>query len=84
MSKVNIFHSDRGSEFKNQAIDELLQTHNIIRSLSAKRAPYDNAVSKSTYHIIKTEFVFGEKFNTIKYLELKFFDYVNWYNNHQI
>ena len=84
LSKVNIFHSDRGSEFKNQAIDELLKTHNITRSLSAKGTPYDNAVSESTYHIIKTEFVFGEKFNTIKDLELQFFDYVNWYNNHRI
>ena len=84
LSKVNIFHSDRGSEFKNKAIDELLRTHNITRSLSAKGTPYDNAVSESTYHIIKTEFVFGEKFTTIKDLELKFFDYVNWYNNHRI
>ena len=66
LNKVNMFHSDRGSEFKNKAIDELLQSHNITRSLSAKGTPYDNAVCESTYHIIKTEFVFGKKFDTGK------------------
>ena len=65
LSKVNIFHSDRGSEFKNKAIDELLKTHNITRSLSAKGTPYDNAVCESTYHIIKTEFVFGTHTHTV-------------------
>ena len=84
LSKINIFHSDRGSEFKNKAIDELLKTHKITRSLSAKGTPYDNAVAEATYKIIKTEFVFGEKFNNTKELKLEFFDYVNWYNNHRI
>ena len=39
---------------------------------------------KATYKIIKTEFIFNNKFDTIEELELKFFDYVNWYNNFRI
>ena len=84
LDKVNIFHSDRGSEYKNKAIDELIEIHGITRSLSKKGTPIDNAVAESMYHIIKTEFVFGEVFDTLDKLKLDFFDYVNWYNNHRI
>ncbi len=84
LSKISIFHTDRGSEFTNKAIDEIIETFNITRSLSKKGCPYDNAVAESTYNIIKTEFVFGEKFNTTSELEVKFYAYVNWYNNERI
>lgn len=32
LSKIQLFHTDRGREFKNQIIDELLETFNIQRS----------------------------------------------------
>lgn len=84
LNEINIFHTDRGSEFKNKAIDEIINTFKIKRSLSHKGCPYDNAVAESTYNIIKTEFVFGESFSSLDELEFKFFDYVNWYNNKRI
>lgn len=84
LDKVNLFHSDRGSEFKNKAIDELFDKHNIQRSLSHKGCPYDNAVAESTYKIIKTEFVFGCTFDNLYQLDLEFSDYVNWYNNFRL
>lgn len=43
-----------------------------------------NAVAEATYNIIKTEFVFGQKFNITCELEVKFQAYVNWYNNERI
>ena len=57
LSKVKIFHTDRGNEFKNQLIDELIDAFGITRSLSHKGCPYDNAVAEATYKIFKTEFV---------------------------
>jgi putative transposase len=36
LASVNIFHTDRGSEFKNVDIDELLSENKITRSLSNK------------------------------------------------
>jgi hypothetical protein len=33
------------------------------------------------YNTLKTELVFEESFDNIDALELKLFDYVNWYNN---
>jgi transposase InsO family protein len=78
---IGIFHTDRGSEFKNAVIDGIVEAFGITRSLSHKGTPLDNAVSESMYNILKTEMVFGEIFNTLEELELRLFEYVNWYNN---
>lgn len=84
LSDIKIFHTDRGSEFKNKEIDDIISAFGITRSLSHKGCPYDNAVAEATYNIIKTEFVFGEKFDSLQELSLKYFDYVNWYNTKRI
>lgn len=84
LSKINIFHTDRGNEFKNKLIDELINTFHITRSLSNKGNPFDNAVAEATYKIIKTEFAFNRIFNSLEQLETDLFDYVNWYNNIRI
>lgn len=36
LRQIQWFHTDDGSEFKNQKMDELLRTFNIDRSLSMK------------------------------------------------
>ena len=84
LSNINVFHTDSGSEIKNKIIDEVLQIFKIERSLSKKGCPYDNAVSKATYKIIKTEFTFNRIFKSFEELETELFDYVNWYNNIRI
>lgn len=78
LNKIEIFHTDRGNEFKKNIIDEVLDTFKIDRSLSAKGCPYDNAVAEATYKIIKTEFAFNRIFNDFEELERELFDYVNW------
>ena len=84
LRRIRIFHTDRGGEFKNQIIDGIIEAFGIERSLSAKGSPIDNAVAESMYNIVKTEFSFGEDFADCGELELKWFDYVNWYNNVRI
>lgn len=84
LNNINIFHTDRGNEFKNKIIDEVLTTFNIDRSLSKKGCPYDNAVAEATYNIIKTEFAFNRIFESFEELETELFNYVNWYNNIRI
>jgi len=84
LRQINIFHTDRGSEFKNQVIEQILNAFGIEHSLSAKGTPYDNAVAESMYNIIKTEFTFGRKFTDLDEFKLHWFDYVNWYNNIRI
>lgn len=84
LSHINIFHTDRGNEFKNKVIDEVITSFDIKRSLSKKGTPLDNAVIESTNHILKTEFVYQNRFQTLAELETKLFDYVHWYNNIRI
>lgn len=54
LCQIQWFHTDRGSEFKNQKMDEILNTFNIGRSLSMKGCPYDNAVAEATFKVMKT------------------------------
>ena len=84
LEEIRLFHTDRGNEFKNQLIEEILETFHIERSLSHKGCPYDNAVAEATFKIIKTEFIWNERFQDLEELKLKLWDYVNWYNNHRI
>jgi len=84
LRKINLFHTDRGSEFRNLVVDGILETFGIERSLSAKGTPTDNAVAESTYNIIKTEFAFGKDFASFEEFEIEWFDYANWYNNVRI
>jgi len=84
LDKIRIFHTDRGNEFKNKTIENILETFDITRSLSAKGNPYDNAVSEAGMKVIKTEFVYQEKFDSLEVLAMKLFDYINWYNNIRI
>ena len=84
LEEIRLFHTDRGNEFKNQTIEELLETFHIERSLSHKGCPYDNAVAEATFKIIKTEFVWNETFASLEELKLKLWDYIHWYNHHRI
>ncbi|MEG1286317.1 MAG: IS3 family transposase [Romboutsia sp.] len=84
LSKVQIFHTDRGNEFKNKVIDEVLKGFNIQRSLSKKGCPYDNAVAEAGYKVLKTEFVGKRIFKDIEELRKELRDYVLWYNYKRI
>lgn len=84
LRNINIFHTDRGNEFKNQLIEETLEAFDITRSLSHKGCPYDNAVAEATFKIIKTEFVKNQTFANLNELKLQLSDYVNWFNHHRI
>jgi len=80
LDNVEIFHTDRGKEFDNQSIDELLDVFQIERSLSRSGCPYDNAVSEATYRAFKIEFIYQQSFDSLFELQYELMDYVNWWN----
>lgn len=84
LGNIKLFHTDRGNEFKNQLIDEVLNTFNINRSLSMKGCPYDNAVAEATFKIFKTEFVKRKRFDSLYELQTRLTKYINWFNNKRI
>jgi len=81
---IQLFHTDRGSEFKNQLIDEALEAFGIERSLSMKGCPYDNAVAEAMFKVVKTEFIKQMTFTSLEQLERELQDYVNWFNRIRI
>lgn len=81
LEQIKLFHTDRGKEFDNHLIDEVLETFKIKRSLSTKGCSYDNAVAEATMKAMKTEFVKQMQFENLEQLKTELFDYVNWYNN---
>jgi putative transposase len=84
LRQIQMFHTDRGGEFKNKIIDEALDTFDVKRSLSMKGCPYDNAVAEATFKIIKTEFVKGKYFESLEQLTVELTDYVHWFNHIRI
>lgn len=84
LRKIQMFHSDRGSEFKNEIINKVISTFQIKRSLSMKGCPYDNAVAEATFKIFKTEFVYGRNFDSLAQLRYELASYVNWFNTGRI
>ena len=82
--KIKASLARRGIVLSNAAIDELLDVFEIKRSLSAKGCPYDNSVDESTNKILKAEFVYRDRFSTLRELQAKLSDYVNWYNNFRL
>lgn len=80
LTEIEYFHTDRGKEFDNKTIDNLLNTFCIKRSLSRKGSPHDNAVAESTYKSTKVEFGYSNNFSTLHELDVKLFDYLHWWN----
>ena len=81
---IEVFHTDRGSEFDNAEIDLMLEAFGIERPLSAKGCPCDNAVDGSTDGILKAELVHREAFGATRELRAKLSDYVHRYDNFRI
>ena len=68
LTDVEVFRTDRGSEFDNAKIDGLLDVFGIRRSLSRKGNPYDNAVVESTNRLLKKELIYRNHYTTIEQL----------------
>ena len=81
---VQVFHTDRGSEFDNAKIDELLDVFDIRRSLSRKGNPYDNAVVESTNRLLKKGLIYRNHYTSLEQLRSDLNDYVWWSDNQRL
>lgn len=81
LMSVDIFHTDRGGEFKNETIDVILNANGIKRSLSKPGTPADNAVSESAFKTFKYAWNQHRKYKDAIELQKDVEAYVNWYNN---
>lgn len=84
LTEVEVSHTERGSEFDNAKIDELLDVFDIRRSLSRKGNPYDNAVVESTNRLLKKELIYRNHYTSLEQLRSDLNDYVWWSDNQRL
>jgi len=79
-----IFHSDRGSQYTSDALQRLLRENQPELLLPSHGSScYDNAVTESFFHTLKTECVFFERYQTREDGHRSLFDYIEVFYNRQ-
>jgi transposase InsO family protein len=76
-----IFHSDQGIQYASDEFKSLLKKYNISQSMSRKGDCYDNAVTESFFHTLKTEWVSFKRYLTREEARLSIFHYIELYYN---
>ena len=78
-----IWHTDRGSQYASDNHRALLQENGITQSMSRKGNCWDNAVSESFFHTLKTELVNHQSYQTRDEAKQDIFDYIEVYYNRE-
>jgi transposase InsO family protein len=76
-----LFHSDQGIQYASNEFRSVLNKVGIEQSMSRKGNCYDNAVSESFFHTLKTELVYFEKYDSREDAKLSIFEYIEVYYN---
>jgi transposase InsO family protein len=82
-AKGLIHHTDRGSQYACGVYRRLLNSIGAICSMSRKGNCWDNAVSESFFHSLKTEMIFFEEFKTRAEATSKVFEWIEVFYNRQ-
>jgi putative transposase len=78
-----IWHTDRGSQYASDSHRALLKEHGIIQSMSRKGNCWDNAVSESFFHTLKTEQVHHQSYQTRAEAKQDIFEYIEVFYNRE-
>jgi len=76
-----LVHSDQGSQYTSDSYKQMLKDHEMIGSMSRKGCCWDNAVSESFFHTLKTERTHHENYATRTQAKLSLFDYIELFYN---
>jgi putative transposase len=80
-SRGLLWHTDRGSQYASDSHRQILQAHGIKQSMSRKGNCWDNAVSESFFHTLKTELIHHVKFKTKEEAQQSVFEYIEVFYN---
>lgn len=78
-----IFHSDRGSQYTSSSVRELLKSYKITQSMSSTGNCYDNAITESFFHSLKTELTYWNCYQTRQEARRSIFEYIEIFYNRQ-
>lgn len=78
-----IFHSDRGSQYTSSSVRRMLKSYQMTQSMSSTGNCYDNAITESFFHTIKTELTFWNSYQTREEAKRSIFEYIEIFYNRQ-
>jgi putative transposase len=76
-----IFHSDQGVQYASREVRKILKANKITQSMSNRGNCYDNAITETFFHTLKTELVYTTRYETRQEAELDLFEYIELYYN---
>ena len=76
-----IFHSDRGRQYASVDFRKALKSCGAVQSMSNKGDCYDNAITETFSHTLKTELVYFEKYKTRTEAKGGIFEYIEAFYN---
>jgi putative transposase len=71
-----IFHSDRGSQYTSSSFRSILKNYGIVQSMSSTGNCYDNAITESFFHTLKTELIYWERYQSKEEAKRSIFEYI--------
>ena len=79
-----ILHSDQGWHYQHRGYQHILQVNGMIQSMSRKGNCLDNAMMENFFGRLKTELVYGNRFENVEDFRRKCSQYIDYYNNQRI
>lgn len=76
-----ILHSDRGSQYTGDLLRSFAKEQLIQLSVGSTGSCYDNAVTESFFHTLKTEHVYFHRYETRQDARTSIFDYIETFYN---
>ena len=78
-----ILHSDRGSQYASTELRSLAKEQMIHLSMGRTGSCYDNAVTESFFHTLKTEHIYFHHYETRQDARMSIFEYIETFYNQQ-
>lgn len=82
-AKGLLWHTDRGSQYASESHRALLKKYGIRQSMSRKGNCWDNAVSESFFHTLKTELIHHHNFRNRDEARQTVFEYIEVFYNRE-
>ena len=79
-----MLHSDQGWHYQMSAYQHTLKQHGLQQSMSRKGNCLDNAVMENFFGILKNEFFYGKKFESVASFKAALKGYIHYYNHDRI
>jgi putative transposase len=79
-----LLHSDQGWQYQMGQYQQTLKDHGITQSMSRKGNCLDNAVMENFFGLLKVEFFYRKKFESVDAFSRGLHEYIHYYNHDRI